>query len=91
MPLSDGMNDNICRSDPEDGVAGMISSRAVLSQMAGGTDAPFRIICRKYGCCFAFTEMVDVNGIAYGNIKTLKYLDRVPGYFPLGCSNSRIG
>lgn len=67
-----------------DGVEGMVEAMAVLSPMAGVTDAPFRIMCRKYGCRFAFTEMVDVNGMAYRNIKTMKYLDRVSGDSPLG-------
>jgi tRNA-dihydrouridine synthase B len=61
-----------------------LRARAVLSPMAGVTDVPFRLICRKFGCRFAFTEMVDVNGIAYRNIKTMKYLDMLPGDTPLG-------
>jgi tRNA-dihydrouridine synthase B len=66
------------------GVDGMLAAAAVLSPMAGVTDIPFRLICRKYGCRFAFTEMVDVNGIAYRNIKTMKYLDMADGDSPLG-------
>lgn len=62
----------------------MIKVKTVLAPMSGITDVPFRLMCRKFGCRFAFTEMVDVNGIAYNNIKTLKYLDRVPGDEPLG-------
>lgn len=62
----------------------MIEAKAVLAPMAGVTDLPFRLMCRKFGCRFAFTEMVDVNGIAYGNRKTMKYLERLPGDIPLG-------
>jgi len=66
------------------GVEAMVKARAVLSPMAGVTDIPFRMICRKFSCRFAFTEMVDVSGITYRNLKTMKYLDMVPGDFPLG-------
>ncbi|MFC1570233.1 tRNA dihydrouridine synthase DusB [Candidatus Omnitrophota bacterium] len=62
----------------------MIKAKAVLAPMSGITDIPFRLMCRKFGCKFAFTEMVDVNGIVYKNKKTLTYLDRVPKDEPLG-------
>lgn len=62
----------------------MIEAKAVLAPMSGITDIPFRLMARKFGCRFAFTEMVDVNGIAYNNRKTLKYLSRVLGDEPLG-------
>jgi tRNA-dihydrouridine synthase B len=62
----------------------MIQARAVLAPMAGVTDIPFRLMCRKFGCRFAFTEMVDVSGMAYQNRKTLKYLERLPEDTPLG-------
>ncbi|MFA6636397.1 MAG: tRNA dihydrouridine synthase DusB [Candidatus Omnitrophota bacterium] len=68
----------------KDGVKLMQEARCVLSPMAGVTDIPFRIMCRRYGCRFAFTEMVDVNGMAYRNIKTMKYLDMVEEDSPLG-------
>ena len=62
----------------------MINAKAVLAPLSGITDIPFRLIARKFGCRFAFTEMVDVNGIVYNNKKTLRYLDRVPEDEPLG-------
>jgi tRNA-dihydrouridine synthase B len=68
-------------SDP---ISQMLAAKAVLAPMSGITDIPFRMICRKFGCSFAFTEMIDVNGIVYNNKKSFKYLDRVPGDEPLG-------
>ena len=47
----------------------MIKAKAVLAPLSGITDIPFRLISRKFGCRFAFTEMVDVNGIVYNNKK----------------------
>jgi len=48
----------------------------MLAPLSGVTDVPFRLIARKFGCKFAFTEMVDVNGIHYNNVKTFKMFDR---------------
>ena len=62
----------------------MIQTRAVLAPMAGITDPPFRIMARKFGCGFAFTEMIDVNGVAYGNRKSLKMIEKVPDEGPIG-------
>ncbi|MFH1395593.1 MAG: tRNA dihydrouridine synthase DusB [Candidatus Omnitrophota bacterium] len=62
----------------------MVRAKAMLAPMAGVTDMPFRMIARKFGCKFAFTEMIDVNGIIYNNKKTFKLMDRLPGDDPLG-------
>lgn len=62
----------------------MIKNKAVLAPMSGITDIPFRLMARKFGCKFAFTEMIDVNGIVYKNRKSLKYLERIPEDVPLG-------
>ncbi len=80
----EGLSNTQDQSKLTNDVSGMVKAVAVLSPMAGVTDVPFRLLCRKYGCRFAFTEMVDVNGVAYRNIKTMKYLDMVPGDSPLG-------
>ena len=56
----------------------------MLAPLSGVTDVPFRLIARKFGCKFAFTEMVDVNGIYYNNRKTSKMFDRPKEDFPLG-------
>ncbi len=56
----------------------------ILAPLSGITDVPFRLIARKFGCKFAFTEMVDVNGIHYNSLKTLKMFDRPDMDAPLG-------
>ncbi|MFH1878990.1 MAG: tRNA dihydrouridine synthase DusB [Candidatus Omnitrophota bacterium] len=67
-----------------DPVRQIIDAKAVLSPMAGVTDAPFRIMARRRGCAFAFTEMIDVNGIVYNNRKTFTLMERRPEDSPLG-------
>jgi tRNA-dihydrouridine synthase B len=67
-----------------DPIARMIEAKAVMAPMAGVADTPFRIMVRKFGCAFAFTEMVDVNGIYHKNRKTFDLVKRVPEDSPLG-------
>lgn len=62
----------------------MIRAKAILAPMSGVTDIPFRMMARKFGCAFAFTEMIDVNGIIHDNKKTFKLMDSLRGDSPLG-------
>ncbi|MDR5659107.1 tRNA dihydrouridine synthase DusB [Serpentinicella sp. ANB-PHB4] len=41
-----------------------------LAPMAGVTDLPFRLMCKKYGCGLVYTEMVSAKGLYYGDKKT---------------------
>lgn len=45
-----------------------------LAPMAGITDQPFRLICRRMGCGMTVSEMVSSQGIKYRNEKTMKML-----------------
>jgi nifR3 family TIM-barrel protein len=47
----------------------------VLAPMAGVTNHPFRLICRKFGAGMVWTEMISSCGIFYRNTKTLKMFD----------------
>ncbi len=76
-------NDEDCKI-MKNAIKKIIEAKAVLAPMSGITDIPFRMMARKFGCKFAFTEMIDVNGIFYKNLKTFKLMDRVPGDTPLG-------
>lgn len=67
-----------------DVITTIVKARAILASMAGITDSPFRMIARKFGCAFAFTEMIDVNGIVYNNRKTYRLMERVSSDMPLG-------
>ncbi|MFC1548767.1 tRNA dihydrouridine synthase DusB [Candidatus Omnitrophota bacterium] len=62
----------------------MIAEKVVMAPMAGVADMPFRLMARKFGCGFAFTEMIDVNGIFYKSRNTFHLMERHPGDHPLG-------
>jgi tRNA-dihydrouridine synthase B len=57
---------------------------AALAPMAGITDLPFRLLCRRMGCPMAYTEMVSAQGLFYGGPNTHKLLRTEPGDAPLG-------
>ena len=66
-----------------DPVQKIVDAKVILAPMAGITDVPFRIMTSKFGCAFAFTEMIDVNAIIYGNRKTLTMMEKVSDDEPL--------
>jgi len=47
-----------------------LDNNVFLAPMAGITDRPFRIICKKYGPGLVFTEMVSSKGLFYKDSKT---------------------
>jgi len=55
-----------------------------LAPLAGYTDAPFRLICARYGADFAVTEMVSADGLVRGGERTRRMLRRMEGEGPLG-------
>lgn len=61
----------------------MLKAHFVMAPLAGITDIPFRIMVRRFGCRFAFTEMVDVNGLYYKNSKTFDLVERFSDDSPL--------
>lgn len=62
----------------------LLEARFPMAPLAGITDRPFRMMVRKFGCRFAFTEMVDVNGLLYNNLKTSRLVERSSSDDPLG-------
>jgi nifR3 family TIM-barrel protein len=56
----------------------------VLAPLAGITNLPFRVLCRREGAALAFTEMVSVNGLVREGAKTLALLKSTPEDRPLG-------
>jgi len=50
----------------------------LLAPLAGFTDRPFRGVVKKFGCSITFSEMVNVNALAYNNPKTLKMVEKNP-------------
>lgn len=55
-----------------------------LSPMAGITDLPFRLICRKMGADVVYSEMISATGLFYGqNDKSLLLAQSIPEEAPL--------
>ncbi|HID69348.1 MAG TPA: tRNA dihydrouridine synthase DusB, partial [Desulfobacterales bacterium] len=46
----------------------------VLAPLAGYTDLPFRLLCRRYGAGLVVTEMISCHGLLYGQEKTRRML-----------------
>ena len=49
-----------------------IKNNLFLAPMAGVTDRPFRMLCKKFGAGVAVSEMVTSNSLLYGSEKTIK-------------------
>ncbi|MDO4793745.1 MAG: tRNA dihydrouridine synthase DusB [Filifactor alocis] len=49
-----------------------------LAPMAGITDLPFRVICKKYGASLVYTEMINAKALCYGDETTWKMLQTHP-------------
>lgn len=61
-----------------------VAHNVVLAPLAGITNLPFRLICRRQGASLAFTEMVSVNGLVREGVKTLALLKSCAEDRPLG-------
>lgn len=61
-----------------------LAHNVVLAPLAGITNLPFRLLCRRNGAALAFTEMVSVNGLVREGAKTLALLKSCPEDRPLG-------
>ncbi|CAI8852739.1 tRNA dihydrouridine synthase DusB [Methylocaldum szegediense] len=52
-----------------------LANRLILAPMAGVTDRPFRMLCRRYGAALAVSEMVSSNPALRHDKKTLRRSD----------------
>ena len=56
-------------------IAGILfDSPFVLAPLAGYSDLPFRILCRKYGAGLVVSEMISCHGLVYRQKKTVQML-----------------
>lgn len=62
----------------------LLAHNVVLAPLAGITNLPFRILCRREGASLAFTEMVSVNGLVREGVKTLALIRSTAEDRPLG-------
>lgn len=61
-----------------------LKSNLILSPMAGITDLPFRMLCRRFGAELAFVEMINCRSISHKNRRTKQMLASLPKDKPLG-------
>ena len=61
-----------------------IKDPLLLAPMAGVTDLPFRLICKKMGANLVYTEFVSSNGIIRENKKTLNLIKFIDEERPIG-------
>ena len=52
----------------------VLDTPVALAPMAGISDLPYRVICRKFGCGLTVSEMVSAKGLLYKNEKTFAML-----------------
>ncbi|MDI3481301.1 MAG: tRNA-dihydrouridine synthase [Tepidanaerobacteraceae bacterium] len=55
-----------------------------LAPMAGITDKPFRLLCKKMGADVLITEMINTRGLFYNDKKTRRLLETEEGERPIG-------
>jgi len=61
-----------------------LKSNLILAPMAGITDLPYRLLCRRFGCELAFVELINCRSVSYKSRKTKSMLSTVKGDRPLG-------
>ena len=55
----------------------------ILAPLAGYSDLPFRLLCRRYGAALCYTEMISCHGLVYNKQKTLQMTQTVPEERPV--------
>jgi tRNA-dihydrouridine synthase B len=61
-----------------------LKSNLILSPMAGITDLPFRMLCRRFGVELAFVEMINCRSISHKSRRTKQMLSSLAKDKPLG-------
>jgi len=51
--------------------------------LAGFSDLPFRLLCRKFGAGLCYTEMISCHGLVYQKEKTLRMTRTIPAERPV--------
>jgi tRNA-dihydrouridine synthase B len=59
------------------------ASPFVLAPLAGYTDLPFRLLCRRNGAGYCVSEMISCHGLVYQQQNTIKLLSSVPEERPI--------
>lgn len=60
-----------------------VANPFVLAPLAGYTDLPFRLLCRRFGAGLVFSEMISCHGLVYRQQKTLEMISTIPEERPV--------
>ena len=60
-----------------------LSNNVLLAPMAGVTDLPFRVMCKKFGAGLVYSEMVSSKAMHYNDKKTMELLKTTESESPL--------
>jgi len=60
-----------------------INGRSVLAPLAGITDLPYRLICKRYGASLVYTEMISAEGLIRDGEKTVLITESDPSERPV--------
>ena len=60
-----------------------LENNVFLAPMAGVTDLPFRVICKKFGAGMVYSEMVSSKAMHYKDKKTMELLKTTPEESPM--------
>jgi tRNA-dihydrouridine synthase B len=60
-----------------------LTSKAILSPMAGVTDVAFRTLAKRYGAGMTYTEFVSSTGLIRGSVGAHKMVQRDPSEIPV--------
>ncbi len=60
-----------------------LSNNVFLAPMAGVTDLPFRVMCKKFGAGLVYSEMVSSKAMHFNDKKTMELLKTTEDEFPL--------
>lgn len=61
----------------------IVQTEPWLAPLAGYSDLPFRLLCKKHGCAVGCSEMVSVKGLHYNSSGTVKLLQTCPEDDPM--------
>lgn len=61
----------------------ILETPLILAPLAGYSDLPFRLLCRKYGASLCYTEMISCHGLVYDKNMTLQMTRTVPEEKPV--------
>ncbi len=61
----------------------VLPGRVIFAPMAGVSDLPFRLLCRRQGAALVCMEMISAKAITYKNVRTAELMETCPEEAPV--------